>query len=401
MKHSLFTTLLLSALILTPVCCRGQAARPWPSKIPKRGVPCPYPQSKDITGVVFTGRYAAYTHADTWFPSWATDGNMYSPFTDGSVEGVSSWSNKEAKATTGHAMIVGDDPLRLKVIPIGVHMASALPYGGRYPSATLVHNGVWYYGTYCLAEKDPHLNWDILGPFVGFRVSKDFGKTWTDTRHTPARPIFNESALDGKRVRMSAPHFVDFGRNMEHAPGGKAYLVGHGATRPDSPSTWISGDQVYMARVKPTPADIDDPSKYEFFAGRDHSGQALWTGRLQTAKPVAEWQDRTGVVTMTYNAPLRKYLMWITDGFPTISTMNTYLLESSSITGPWSIVTFMDKFGEQGYFVNLPSKFLSADGKTAWLSYSANFTQDRKINPPGGGYAMVLQEIRFETSSAR
>lgn len=320
---------------------------------------------------------------------------MYSPFTDGTVEGVASWSNKGEAATTGHAMIAGDDPMQLQVIPIGVHTASALPYGGRYPSATLVHDGVWYYGTYCLAEKDPHLNWDVLGPFVGFRVSKDFGKTWTDTRHTPARPIFGESALNERRVRMSAPHFADFGKNMEHSPDGKAYLAGHGATRADSPSSWISGDQVYMARVTPTPETIDDPSKYEFFAGRDGAGKDLWTGSLKTAKPVAEWQDRTGVVTLTYNAPLGKYLMWITDGYPTIGTMNTYLLESSRVTGPWRMVTFMEKFGEQAYFVNLPSKFISADGKTAWLCYSANFTRDRKANPPGSQYAMVLQEIRF------
>jgi hypothetical protein len=48
---------------------------------------------------------------------------------------------------------------------------------------------------------------------------------------------------------------------------------------------------------------------------------------------------------MTYNAPLKKYLMCITDGWPTVTTMNTYILESDRITGPWKLVVFMEKFG--------------------------------------------------------
>ena len=78
---------------------------------------------------------------------------------------------------------------------LGVHKAFAAPYGGRYPCASLVHNGIWYYGTYCL---DWHQHpWDILGPFVGFRLS----------------------------------------------PDGKAYLLGHGATRPEATCSWISGSR--------------------------------------------------------------------------------------------------------------------------------------------------------------
>ena len=34
-------------------------------------------------------------------------------------------------------------------------------------------------------------------------------------------------------VKMGAPHFVDFGKNMEHSPDGKAYLLGMGAEEND------------------------------------------------------------------------------------------------------------------------------------------------------------------------
>jgi hypothetical protein len=60
----------------------------------------------------------------------------------------------------------------------------------------------------------------------------------------------------------------------------------------------------------------------------------------------------------------------------------------------------MHNFGEQAYFVNIPSKFISADGRTVWLCYSSNFTNsylhnNLKDDPPGGGYGMVLQQIRL------
>nr|MBC8372300.1 hypothetical protein [Planctomycetota bacterium] len=259
---------------------------------------CPFPQSKLLTGVVFTGRYKNYTTADTWYPSWAPDGQLYSPWTDGRVGKVSSSSGPK-RWTTGHAKIEGDDPLNLKVISLGLHKAPATPYGGRYPCGSLVHKGVWYYGTYCLDKKK--YPWDIMGPFVGFRISKDLGRTWRDTPCTPSKPLFGESGKDGSKVKMGSPHFVDFGKNMQHSPDGKAYLTGHGATRADATCSWVSGDQVYLARVMPTLQNINDVSKYEFFAGRNASGKAIWTNQFARIKPLLEWNDRLGCVTATYN----------------------------------------------------------------------------------------------------
>jgi hypothetical protein len=98
---------------------------------------------------------------------------------------------------------------------------------------------------------------------------------------------------------------------------------------------------------------------------------------------------------------LKKYLLCVTDGWPTISTMNTYILESDTITGPWKLVTFMEKFGAQGYFVNIPSKFISSSGTNMWLCYSANFTNpylgtNFPADPAGSKYAMCLQEIELD-----
>ena len=291
----------------------------WKSEPP---ADCPFPPSKEITGLEFLGVHSDYRFADTWYPSWAADGNLYSPWTDGPCHADSSNSDgyeyvkegamgtfnaKLRPATTGQAVMVGDDPLKLEVKSLGTVQADPYPYGGRYPCGSLVYRGVWYYGTYCLS---PHgntrfgetaYNWPWLGPLVGFRLSRDLGKTWEETTHTPAKPLFSETGMWGHPVKIGAPHFVDFGKDMEHSPDGKAYLVAMGA-------------------------ELSDPK------------------------------------------PRFGNLSWIT--------------------------------GDQVYFVNLPSKFIGPDGRTAWLCYSGNFATDWngnkiKVNPPGTRYGLVLQQIRL------
>ena len=374
----------------------------WPSQPP---ADCPFPPSRSLKGIAFTGRQASYENADTWYPCWATDGNLYSPWTDGNVAGVNSGSGGE-KATTGQAKIVGDSPLDLKITDVSTFASSPAPYGGRYPCGSLVYNGVWYYGTYCLIETPKlGLNWDILGPLVGFRNSTDFGKTWTETPHTPSDPLFPEPDHVGGPVKLGAPHFADFGRNMEHSPDGFAYIVGQGAVADDPKPrpanlSWITGDQIYLARVKPSLQTINDRASWEYYGGPAKSGRPVWVRDFAKIRPLFEWNNRTGCVTVTYNAPLKKYLMCVTDGGTTISRFNTYVLEADAITGPWRLVTFMRHFGEQAYFVNFPSKFISSDGRSAWLLYAANFTNGflktgYKSNPPGGRYGMCLQEVKL------
>ncbi len=376
----------------------------WPSQ-PPPGIP--FPPSRQITGIVFTGKHAHYGHADTWYPSWAANGNLYSPWTDGNVNGIDSASWKGKDAVTGFATILGDDPMHLTIADAATYPASAEPYGGRYPSANLVYRGMWYYGTYCLYQTPgKHLNWDVLGPFAGFRYSADYGKTWHPSPHTCARPLFPEpSHLHGK-VKLGVPHMVDFGQNMRFSPDGKAYLVSQGAANPDPEPrdanlSWITGDQIYLARVKPGIRNMNDAKKYEYFGGHTDGGKPIWTRDFSKIQPLLDWNNHMGSVTVTYDAPLKLYLMAVTDGHTTVSKYDTYILTAHQITGPWKLAVYMKNFGEQGYFVNFPSKFISRDGRTAWLSYSANFTNLGSngtlysSNPQGSGYWWTLQEVHL------
>lgn len=398
--------------------CRAQAPDSeryppidWPSRPP---VDCPFEPSEDIVGVTFTGRHREYARADCWFPSWASDGNMYSPFSDGTVEIVLPDGSREQLWTLGQegedancgcGKIVGDDPLNLTVIGLGVLPTPTGPYNARYPSGSLVHDGIWYYGSH---PEGP----GGLGPLVGFRVSRDHGKTWTDGPNDPTAPLFAARSLDdegqptGIPVRIGEPFFVDFGKNMEHSPDGKAYLIAHGATARDPDplarrAHWNMGDEAYLLRVTPSPETINDASEYEFFAGHDEDGKPIWTGERAAMKPLIEWKGKVGPTSITYNPHLERYLLCVTDGSVNHGAYDTYILESPNITGPWKLAIYMEHFGEEGYFVNIPSKFIGEDGRTAWLCYAANFSVGMpdppplESNPPGSRYGMNLQEIRL------
>ncbi|VGO18829.1 discoidin domain-containing protein [Pontiella sulfatireligans] len=412
----------------------------WKSEVPED---CPFEKSELFDRIYITGEFSDYLTGDTFYPSWADDGNLYSPWTDGCTDDLISWSfsGRGEKATTGHAVMIGDDPLNLIITnPSPPKVASALPFQGRYPAGSLVHDGVWYYGTYCLTSgysnqfaNPKHngfsYNWPVLGPLPGFQISHDYGRTWAPSPLTPADPLFPEPKKLGGAVKMGAPHFVDFGKNMQYSPDGKAYLVAMGAVDDDpkprpciKPKTgqayeiaeqcpgdagckhanlsWISADQIYLARVTPSPETINDVNAYEFFGGHDAEGNPVWSRDFDDLKPLLEWNNNMGCVTVSYFPPLKKYIMCVTDGWPTVAEMDSYILEADELTGPWRIITYLENFGEQSYFLNFPSKFIGDDGKTAWLCHSANFSMGRNghkfgVKPEGGRYGLSLHQIRF------
>ena len=202
--------------------------------------------------------------------------------------------------------------------------SSGWPYEGRFPCGSLVYKGTWWYGTYYVPTYPPGpshgpgnvLTGGLLGPLVDFRHTTEFSPTdpananWVEPRMnatSAADNLFGEvGQLPGankgsKRIKFGTPHWVDFGQELEHSPDGKAYIVGHGATSPSSTEMWMLGDQVYMARVLPTVADIDDKSKWEFYAG-GHGASAKWvTGAagVAAAAPLVEFTNHTGSTTVT------------------------------------------------------------------------------------------------------
>jgi alpha-galactosidase len=348
----------------------------------------PFPPSADLLGFEFA--YGANSvppniRADTWFPSWAADGALYSGYTDGTVQGVGSGS--AGNGTTGMAVLHGDDPYNLTaVVPRSAWPANSAPYGGRYPSANLHHNGTWAQATYTVdnyhyfpAVPENGGVWCVQGPFTWWRTSSDNGLTWDDGGHAAlanaSDTLFGEAAVNNSKVKFGAPHVVDFGRDMRFSPNGKFYMVAHGADRANDYEGWMQGSLVFLARAPPAPSTLNDASVYEFYAG-GHGPAATWSSRLADAAPLISWGNRTGVVTLAWHPLLAKFIMVVStptespftgsDTPPPNRTYDTYFLESDDITGPWALVTYAAQFGPQAYFANIPSKFMgvSASGSS-------------------------------------
>jgi hypothetical protein len=319
---------------------------------------------------------------------------MYSPWTDGKIGNWAS-NSKGVCSMTGYARIAGDDPLDLLVTPLGTTMGPPGPFAGRYPAGSLVHRGSWYYGTYIVHEDvgsdgKPR---DLLGPFVGFRVSRDFGVTWEKELFTAERTIFGETLNPTQPIKVGSPRFVDLGQELAHSPDGKAYMVSFGALRSHGHLSWILGDAVYLGRAEP--ARLSLPEAWEWYAGVGE-----WSPRLDDANPIFAWPRHVGQVAMTYNPGLKRYLMCISFGKDSAAT-TSYILDAPTMTGPWRVAGFWPSFGSQAYFLNFPSRFIDADGGRAWLCYSANHTDHYKQSatlpedPPGSCYALCLYETLF------
>ncbi|CAF3851408.1 unnamed protein product [Rotaria sp. Silwood1] len=378
----------------------------------------PLPLSEDLSAYLYAPDCASrYATADTWFVSWANDDLLYSAFTDGMVDDTTSSSGAtypNSNTTTGHAIIMGSNPLNLTIISPGIFESNTGPYTGRYPSGNLHYNGVWYQSTYGLSDNDaPCRNWCVQGPLISFRYSVDQGTSWYDYNLHPKNDtdnLFNQSSYNKQKIKYGALHFVDFGKNQQWSPDGYVYLIGHGSNSsfPASPNTsfpiesWNEGDQIYLCRVRSSIQTMNDINKFEFWNGMKY---VRGKDGVDKAQPLFTFPNKTGTVTASYIPALEKYLMVIsTATYPGVGSMvqefDVYILESNHIEGPWSLVEYLNKFGPEAYFPIIPTKFIGQthdikvlpDGSSLWpfyLGYSANCACC-KPNPPHSGYGFCL-----------
>ena len=119
--------------------------------------------------------------------------------------------------------------------------------------------------------------------------------------------------------------------------------------------------------------------------------------------------------TATLHPTLKKYFFCVTapSTHPWVNTgpFDTYILEAPTLTGPFSLVTYMPRFGMQAYFVSLPSAWMGVlvdgddattehgtDEHDAVLTFSANFAchiEGCAPNILNAGYGANLLPVRF------
>jgi hypothetical protein len=308
--------------------------------------------------------------------------------------------------------------------PLNLTLSVPPPYGV-YPSTILVYKDaqmqspIAVYGYYLLADPNGAgcSNWCHQGPLLAFAISSDGGNSWT-YENSPLWGGNNSSfgvfeAIDvSKPIRLGVPRFVDLGPNLEYSPDGRAYLIGKGCINNDgSHCSFMTGDSAYLARTRVPFATLISTmnitalnlaDSWEFSAG-----SGVWVPTLDNALPIIEWPTGVGGLTLTYNAPLAKFILVSnlpSDRIhPTDCDFDTYILESSSIDSGYKLVSYMPSLGPQMYFQQISSSYWSSDGYTGVMFSSGNWDGScttQGSNPPGERYGLVTTEFSFIKAAA-
>ncbi|MGZ0147092.1 hypothetical protein ACXJJ3_08465 [Kribbella sp. WER1] len=300
-------------------------------------------------------------HGDLWPNCWSDDDNVYAAYGDGvgfgssaSDIGVTRISGMPG-SLSGTQLAQGD---QLGKVWTANHT--------RKPTGMACVGGALY-----LAVQDLAFDFDDA-PAATIAKSTDKGRTWTfDT----GAPMFGGS-------KFTTIFFLDYGKNYANAPDGYVYAYGLDNNWRDSFSNRVPDPvDLWLARVPAT--SVQDRSTWQFYAGTSN-GVPQWSSDLN-ARVAALHDDRHiygnvgtagrardmttisqgGVV---YDKPLNRYIYtsW------TEYTFEFY--ESPTPWGPWTHFTPKDFGGypwthakHGGYATTIPSKYISADGRSMWL----------------------------------
>jgi CubicO group peptidase (beta-lactamase class C family) len=278
------------------------------------------------------------TGSDNWPITWGDDDALYTAYGDG--RGFEPFI--DLKLSLGLAKINGE-PEDFSAVNLRSPTAEQRGDGaeGKKVSGLLMVDGVLY----LLARNagNSQLAW-----------SADHGRTWTwsDWKFTDS---------------FACPTFLNFGRNYAGARDDFVYVYSH-----DGNSAYRPADRMVLARVDRR--EIQRRESYEFFAGLDAAGQPTWTHSLDDRAAVFMYPGRCYRSTISYNAPLRRYL-WcqILPGDDPRFAGGLGIYDAPEPWGPWTTAFFVETWDVgPGETAGVPTKWIDADGLGLHLVFSGN-----------------------------
>lgn len=336
----------------------------------------PYPASTHILGVSwdFANIVRQAKGSDLWPCTWASDGNVYTGWGDGGGFGG---DNNNGRTSMGFARITGSPPA-----VTGKNVWGAAPtyaenlatFAGKPHSMISVGGTLycWFSSYYNDRAGNPALGGPNPNPAEErLAWSTDLGKTWT-------KSTWKVVQNPGQTMPGS---FLNFGKDNAGARDQYVYLYGY-----------VVGKNGHtLSRI--LPADLQsDPGvagKYQYWTGLDGSGNPTWTTAASAAKFVFVDPNLRGISKVVWNAPLQRYIA--TEQGDQVQQLGIF--DAPQPWGPWTTVAYYDTWGNYGtgeaLVVDLPTKWISADGKTMWAAFSSVDT----ANLPGDSFNLLKMTL--------
>lgn len=299
----------------------------------------PYPPSPVIRGVTWAPADTILRLAkdsDNWPLTWGDDDHLYTAYGDG----TGFQPKVREKLSLGFAKVAGNPPhVRGMNIPSPTGEQKGDGPRGQKASGMLMVDRVLY--AWLRNANNAHLVW-----------SMDHAQSW---------------AFGSWRWMTSfgCPTFLNFGRNCAGARDEFVYVYS-----PDSETAYQPADRIVLARV---PKDrIRDLTAYEYFQERREDGLPAWTREVARRGAVFAFPGRCYRSSVSYCAPFRRYLlcMPLPDGDARFRG-GFGIYDAPEPWGPWTTVFFTEQWDVgPGESCHLPTKWMSADGQTAYLVFS-------------------------------
>jgi hypothetical protein len=296
---------------------------------------------------------------DLWPSCWADDDNLYTASGDGSAF---------FKSNTSHDMTVSKisgTPPQLTGTSLAKNIGTNWSGSGfdRKPTGMLCINSALY-----LAFQNLDAYTFNSAPAASIAKSTDYGNTWT---WDATAPMFGGP---GNGPLFTTIFFLDFGKNSNEAIDQYVYAYG-------LDNNWRAQQSLYLGRVPAGSVQIR--SAWQFYTGTDAKGTPAWSSDITQKQPVlvdtrllypvmfgTDCPPGDAVISqggVVYDKPLQRYL------FTSWSCSTHEIYEAPQPWGPWSHVLSNDfgplrgLYNRGQYGTSIPSKFISADGKTLML----------------------------------
>jgi hypothetical protein len=317
------------------------------------------------------------SEGDTWTPTWADNGHLYSPSND------TTGFHSAVKANIAFNRIDRNNPLHLggeTVNPMASYGKEAErgPDGCTWKSSGCACiDGVLYWVVarhrYGQESGDPHRR--QIAQNASIIKSVDHGRTWTRS----AKLNYHAPMFPGRR--FATPYFIQFGRN-----GASPQNVGDYVYAVSNNGFWDCGDDMIVGRVARSKIGHLDAEDWEYFSGGSGDAASSWTRNMHQALPILTGPGKFGMTGATYLHRYQRYLMigWYypagggkMDGAATHTVWDFY--ESPRPWGPWTKIGSYDSQPSGYYSPQVCPKFQTSEHVFAFTAGNWNDPKDYRL----------------------